>query len=116
MRIVVDSSALLAVLLREPVRDRFIPALLDSQPVISIATLTETSLVLLGRRGAAALDELDRQIAAFRFEIVPVLADDHLCLRQALQFGKPAPGAGSASLRRSLRLRARQTAGPAAAI
>ena len=89
MRIVVDSSALLAVLLHEPERDRFIAALLDSQPVISIATLTETSLVLLGRRGAAALDELDRQIAAFRFEIAPVLADDHLGLRQALlEFGK----------------------------
>jgi uncharacterized protein with PIN domain len=57
VRIVVDSSALLAVLLHEPKRDRFIAALLDSQPVISIATLTETSLVLLGRRGAAALDE-----------------------------------------------------------
>jgi ribonuclease VapC len=89
VRIVVDSSALLAVLLQEPERDRFITALLDSQPIISIATLTETSLVLLGRRGAAALDELDRQIAGFRFEIAPVLADDHLGLRQALlEFGK----------------------------
>lgn len=72
MRIVVDSSALLAILLHEPERDRFIPVLLDRQPVISIATLAETYLVLLGRRGAAALDELDRQIAGYRFEIVPV--------------------------------------------
>jgi ribonuclease VapC len=84
VRIVVDSSALLAILLDEPERERFIAVLLENQPVISIATLAETSLVLLGRRGAAALDELDRQIAGFRFEIAPVLADDQMGLRQAL--------------------------------
>jgi ribonuclease VapC len=89
VRIVVDSSALLAILLDEPERERFIAVLLENQPVISIATLAETSLVLLGRRGAAALDELDRQIAGFRFEIAPVLADDQMGLRQALlEFGK----------------------------
>jgi ribonuclease VapC len=86
---VVDSSALLAILLNEPERERFIAVLLENQPVISIASLTETSLVLLGRRGAAALDELDRQLAGFRFEIAPVLADDRMGLRQALlEFGK----------------------------
>jgi ribonuclease VapC len=89
VRIVVDSSALLAILLNEPERDRFIAVLLANQPVISIASLAETSLVLLGRRGAAALDELDRQIAGFEFEIAPVLADDQMGLRQALlEFGK----------------------------
>jgi ribonuclease VapC len=88
VRIVVDSSALLAILLNEPERDRFIAVLLANQPVISIASLAETSLVLLGRRGAAALDELDRQIAGFEFEIAPVLADDQMGLRQALlEFG-----------------------------
>ncbi len=90
MRVVVDSSALLAILLHEPERDRFIAALLDRQPVISIVTLTETSLVLFGRRGRTALNELDRQIVAgYEFEIAPVLAEDHQVLRQAmLDFGK----------------------------
>ena len=89
VRIVVDSSALLAILLNEPERDRFIAVLLENEPIISIATLTETSLVLLGRRGAAALDELDRQIAGFRLEIVPLAAADQQVLRQALlEFGK----------------------------
>jgi ribonuclease VapC len=89
VRIVVDASALLAILLHEPERDSFVTILLDSEPVISIATLTETYLVLFGRRGAAALDELDRQLAAFAFEIVPVAADDRQGLRQALlDFGK----------------------------
>jgi ribonuclease VapC len=45
--------------------------------------------VLFGRRGAAALDELDRQIASYRFEIVPVTAHDQQGWRQALlDFGK----------------------------
>jgi ribonuclease VapC len=89
VRIVVDSSALLAILFHEPERDHFIAMLLDNEPVISIATLTETYLVLLGRRGAPAVDELDRQIADFRFEIVPVSTDERIGLRQALlQYGK----------------------------
>jgi ribonuclease VapC len=89
LRIVVDSSALLAILFREPERDRFIELLLSRQPVISIATLTETSLVLFGRRGPGALDELDRQMAGYRFQILPVEADDHRVLRQAMiDFGK----------------------------
>jgi ribonuclease VapC len=88
-RIVVGSSALLAILFREPERDSLIELLLNRQPVISIATLTEISLVLFGRRGPAALDELDRQIAGYRFEIRAVEADDHRVLRQAmLDFGK----------------------------
>jgi ribonuclease VapC len=89
VRIVVDSSALLAALLREPDRDRFIAALLDNELVLSIATLTETYLVVHGRRGEAALEELDRQIASYEVEIAPVLADDRIWLRQAmLDFGK----------------------------
>ena len=82
-------SALLAVLLHEPERDRFIAALLDNEPVISIATLTETYLVTQARRGAAVLEEVDRQIAGYEIEIAPVLAEDRVWLRQAmLDFGK----------------------------
>ena len=89
MRIIVDSSALLAVLLREPERDRFINVLLRSEPVLSIASLTETYLVVHGRRGPAALKEVDLQIAYYAFEIAPVLPDDRIWLRQAiLDFGK----------------------------
>ena len=89
MRIVVDTSALLAVLLQEAERDRFIAVLLDNEPVISIATLTETYLVAQARRGSAVLEEVDRQIASYEIEIAPVLADDRIWLRQAmLDFGK----------------------------
>jgi ribonuclease VapC len=89
VRIVVDTSALLAVLLHEAERDQFIAVFLDNEPVISIATLTETYLVAQARRGAAVLEEVDRQIGGYRFEIAPVLADDRVWLRQAmLDFGK----------------------------
>jgi ribonuclease VapC len=89
VRIVVDTSALLAVLLHEAERDQFIAVLLDNEPVVSIATLTETYLVAQARRGAAVLEEVDRQIGGYRFEIAPVLADDRVWLRQAmLDFGK----------------------------
>jgi ribonuclease VapC len=89
VRIVVDTSALLAVLLHEAERDRFIAALLDSEPVISIATLTETYLVTQARRGSAVLEEVDRQVACYQLEIAPVLAEDRIWLRQALlDFGK----------------------------
>jgi ribonuclease VapC len=89
VRIVVDTSAFLAVLLHEAERERFIALLLDNEPVISIATLTETYLVARARRGAAVLEEVDRQIAGYQFEIAPVLADDRIWLRQAmLDFGK----------------------------
>jgi ribonuclease VapC len=89
VRVVVDTSALLAVLLHEPERDRFIAALLDNEPVISIATLTETYLVTQARRGAVVLEEVDRQVAGYEIEIAPVLAEDRIWLRQAmLDFGK----------------------------
>jgi ribonuclease VapC len=89
MRLVVDTSALLAVLLREAERDRFIEVLLDNEPVMSVATLTESYLVARGRLGADVLVEVDRQIESWRIEIAPVLADDRVWLRQALlDFGK----------------------------
>jgi ribonuclease VapC len=89
MRIVVDTSALLAVLLDEPERDSFIAALLDNEPLVSIATLTETYLVAQARRGAPVLEEVDRQIAGYAVEIAPVLAEDRIWLRRALtDFGK----------------------------
>jgi ribonuclease VapC len=89
LRIVIDTSALVAVLLHEEERDRFLAVLLDNEPLMSIVSLTETYLVMQGYRGAAALEEVDRQIAGYRLEIAPVLAEDRIWLRQALlDFGK----------------------------
>lgn len=89
MRLVVDTSAFMAVLLHEEEGERIIDVLLDNEPIISVATLTEVYLVARGRRGAGALPEVDRLIEGWRLEIVPVLAEDRVWLRQALlDFGK----------------------------
>jgi ribonuclease VapC len=89
VEIVADTSALLAVLLGEPERGAFHEALLDHRVVMSVVSITETMLVLRGRRGPAAIERVDRAIA--RYEIIPeaVGPDDLALLRQAmLDFGK----------------------------
>jgi ribonuclease VapC len=88
-RIVVDSSALLAILFHEPERDVFIRTLLDCEPVISIVTLTELCAVTHGRLGPAGLKEVDQQLADYAFEVASVGPSDWSVLRQAmLDFGK----------------------------
>jgi ribonuclease VapC len=53
--IVVDTSALLAILNGEPERDRFLDILAnDDQPMVSAVTLYETMLVVGARRGPRA--------------------------------------------------------------
>jgi ribonuclease VapC len=89
VQIVADTSALVAVLLGEPGRERFHEALLDHSVVMSVVSITETMLVLRGRRGPAALDRLDRAIE--RYGVTPQGAspEDLTLLRQAmLDFGK----------------------------
>jgi ribonuclease VapC len=88
-RIVVDSSALVAILFHEPERDDFIRTLLDCDPVISIVTLTELCAVARGRLGAAGLKEVEQQLADYAFEVASVGPLDWPLLRQALlEFGK----------------------------
>jgi ribonuclease VapC len=89
VQIVADTSALLAVLLGEPDRVTFHEALLDHRVVTSVVSITETMLVLRGRRGPAAIERVDRAI--LRYEITPegVTPEDLALLRQAmLDFGK----------------------------
>ncbi len=69
---VVDTSALLAVLFGEPQAER-IAELLSSanQPMISAVNYTECLIRILDRAPDAA-DTLDSALAAFALEIVPV--------------------------------------------
>ncbi len=88
-RIVVDTSALLAILFHEPERDAFIRILLDGEPVISIVTLTELCAVTRGRLGTAGLTEIDKQLTDYAFEVAAVDPADWPLLRRAmLDFGK----------------------------
>ena len=83
MQVVADSSALLAVLLGEPDRERFHAALLGHDVVMSVVSITEVMLAVQGRRGAAALDRLDRALS-YRIEPRGVDLEDVALLRQAL--------------------------------
>ena len=70
---VLDTSALLAVLLGEPERDRFVALLADADdPVISAATLVEASIVMLARTGDEGVALLDALLAAAAVRCVAV--------------------------------------------
>ena len=73
---VIDSSALVAIIFDEPERQRLEDAIqLDSSRLVSAVTKLESSIVLFGRSGRALLDELDRLLARIAATIVPF--DDH---------------------------------------
>jgi ribonuclease VapC len=70
---VIDTSALVAVLLAEPAAERLVAAL-DASPkrCVSAATVLEASLVLLGRYGEAGDAHLDRLLREIGAEVVAV--------------------------------------------
>ena len=85
MKVVVDTSAIIAIALDEPERERFRDCLQRAEPLLSIASLTETYLVIQARRGTAALAEVDIMIDAFGIGIEPVLAADRAILQGAVR-------------------------------
>ena len=89
--IVVDSSALVAILRREPEADHFLQAIAEADGcMLSSVSLLETSMVLVGRTGdATAWAELDALIARARMQVVAQDAELVEAARQAfLQYGK----------------------------
>lgn len=70
---VVDTSALLAVLFDEPERDELIALLADAgDPLISPATLVETSIVMQARTGDDGIADLDDLLSAGAVRCVAV--------------------------------------------
>jgi ribonuclease VapC len=93
---VVDTSALVAILNDEPERSAFIERIAGA-PVrlISAATLLETGIVMEARRGEHAGRELDLFLHRGKFEIVPVDAEQVEIARAAFrQYGKGRHSAG----------------------
>jgi ribonuclease VapC len=87
---VIDTSALVAVLNDEPERHAFAAAI-ERDPVrlISAVSVLEASLVLEGRAGAEKVDDLDLLLAKIGARIVVFTADDITSARAAYQqFGK----------------------------
>lgn len=87
---VLDTSAIVAILTREPSADRLVRAV-ETAPVrlVSAVTVVEASLVLLGRYGEAGDPQLDRFLRAIGAEVVPV-GEEHATIARdaALRFGK----------------------------
>lgn len=70
---VVDSSAIIAILLAEPDRERLISLILEAETrAISAANVLESGIVLESRRGEAAGREFDLFLNQAGFDIVAV--------------------------------------------
>ncbi|MDX2000485.1 MAG: type II toxin-antitoxin system VapC family toxin [Thermoanaerobaculia bacterium] len=93
---VIDSSALLAILLDEPERRAFNEAIEQAAARrLSVANLLETSIVIETRYGAEGLRDLDHFLAIAGIERVAVdLPQVELARRAFSQYGKGRHPAG----------------------
>jgi ribonuclease VapC len=90
--IVVDSSAVVAILFGEPSAEGLLGRLaMEADRVMSVASYLETGTVLAGRRQAdrlRAIDDLDRFLDEAGITLVPVdEVQVRLALRARIQFG-----------------------------
>ncbi len=91
--IVVDSSAVIAILFDEPGADRLARRLAEApRRVISVASYLETGTVMAGRRKSdrlRAINDLDGFLAEAGITLAPVDADQaRLALRARIQYGR----------------------------
>jgi ribonuclease VapC len=93
---VLDTSALLAILLDEPERRAFNEAIeAAGTRAMSVATLVEISIVLESRSGAEALRDLDTFVERAGIELAPVDREQASVARRAFsRFGKGRHPAG----------------------
>lgn len=87
---VIDTSALAAILLNESATVRLVGAI-ESDPtrLVSAASVIELSLVMLGRFGEAGDNSIDRLLKNFGARIVPVDESQVAVARDAaLRFGR----------------------------
>ncbi|OGT88865.1 MAG: ribonuclease VapC [Gammaproteobacteria bacterium RIFOXYA12_FULL_61_12] len=86
----IDSSALIAILENEPETAQLLEAITNN-PVrlISAVSLVETSIVILNRRGEAGVAELDTFLQEACIEAIAVTSEQAILARQAyIQYGK----------------------------
>ena len=87
---VVDSSILIAIFLRENGYEQLLLKLKSADGLaMSAASYVETSMVLIGRRGEGIEKELDRFLAIAKIAIYPVSTTQaHIARDAFLRFGK----------------------------
>jgi ribonuclease VapC len=96
---VVDTSALIAILNREPERESLLLALEEGRCYISALSLYETKLVVLARIGEQGVAELEELIGEFGFSVVPFdQAQADLAVAAYRRFGKGFGSAASLNL------------------
>ena len=93
---VVDSSAVLAILLQEPEAVDFSAAIaLDPLRLMSTASILEATIVIRARRGQPGVDDLDRLLNRANVEPTEFDSDQLAVARQAHRdFGKGRHPAG----------------------
>ena len=93
---VLDTSALLAILFGEPEQRAFTEAIEAAEErLISAANFVETSMILESRHGAEGVRALDRLLTAANIEIIAVDTPQAHAAREAFrQFGKGRHPAG----------------------
>jgi ribonuclease VapC len=92
----IDTSAVLAIMQREPERRIFLEAIEAADSTrMSVASFVESSIVLESRYGPEGLRDLDRFISRARIELVPVDTEQGQLARSAFsRFGKGRHRAG----------------------
>ncbi|MGX5803190.1 type II toxin-antitoxin system VapC family toxin [Bradyrhizobium sp. Arg314] len=87
---IVDSSAIVAILRAESDRDIYLSAIdRANQCKIPAPTLVETTMVLAGAHGADMMDKLDAFLRAASIETIAFTAEHAAVARQAfLRYGK----------------------------
>lgn len=93
---IVDTSALVAILLEEPEAERLSEAIFDAAPgFLSSASFLEASMVLLARKGESALEHLDALLLRLGVQVVPFTEVQARIAREAFRrYGKGRHAAG----------------------
>ncbi|MFD1717342.1 type II toxin-antitoxin system VapC family toxin [Georgenia deserti] len=92
---IVDASALVAILKGEPEAERFTERVVSESAKISAANWLEAAMVADGSGDPAAGDNLDRIVATAEIDVVPVTAEQASFARLAFRrFGRGS-GAGA---------------------
>ncbi|MBI3925636.1 MAG: type II toxin-antitoxin system VapC family toxin [Armatimonadetes bacterium] len=93
---VVDTSALVAILEQEQEARRFSEAIAAAENcLVSAATVVETGIVILARHGELGAAKVDRLLQEAQVEIIPVTEDHVRLAREGFsRFGKGRHPAG----------------------
>jgi ribonuclease VapC len=96
LTVVVDTSALIAILLREPDNERLQNVLENGRALLAFGNRVELSLVFGGRVGTEAENRIGRLLDAYEIQVVPGDEAQLACaIEGSCRFGKGRGAEGS---------------------